>query len=126
MRIVQITNKNKNYASCYKNYYFGIVKKDFSIQEFVIGVASSGAHSNGYSLLRKILDVKNVDLTQVVDGRPLADTAMEPTRIYVKPILELCKQVDVHAMAHITGGGLPGNLPRVLPNGAQAIINALS
>ena len=89
----------------------------------LIGVASSGAHSNGYSLLRKILDVKNVDLNQLVDGRPLADAAMEPTRLYVKPILELLKTVDVHAMAHITGGGLPGNLPRVLPNGAQAIVN---
>ena len=51
---------------------------------------------------------------------------MEPTRIYVKPVLELCKQVDVHAMAHITGGGLPGNLPRVLPNGAQAVIDESS
>lgn len=94
--------------------------------DVLIGVASSGAHSNGYSLLRKILDVKNVDLTQTIDGRPLADVAMEPTRIYVKPVLELCKQVDVHAMAHITGGGLPGNLPRVLPNGAQAVIDESS
>jgi phosphoribosylformylglycinamidine cyclo-ligase len=94
--------------------------------DVLIGLASSGAHSNGYSLLRKILDVKNVDLTQIIDGRPLADVAMEPTRIYVKPVLELCKQVDVHAMAHITGGGLPGNLPRVLPNGAQAVINESS
>ena len=94
--------------------------------DVLIGVASSGAHSNGYSLLRKILDVKNVDLTQIVDGRPLADVAMEPTRIYVKSILELLKHVDVHAMAHITGGGLPGNLPRVLPNGAQAIVNESS
>jgi len=94
--------------------------------DVLVGVASSGAHSNGYSLLRKILDVKNVDLNQIIDGRPLADVAMEPTRIYVKPILELLKQVDVHAMAHITGGGLPGNLPRVLPNGAQAVVNESS
>src|SRR5690554_6183269 len=94
--------------------------------DVLIGVASSGAHSNGYSLLRKILEVKNVDLNQIVDGRPLADVAMEPTRIYVKSILELLKQVDVHAMAHITGGGLPGNLPRVLPNGAQAVVNESS
>ncbi|MBF7682065.1 phosphoribosylformylglycinamidine cyclo-ligase [Acinetobacter sp. B5B] len=94
--------------------------------DVLIAVASSGAHSNGYSLLRKILDVKNVDLTQQIDGRTLSDVVMEPTRIYVKPVLELCKQVQVHAMAHITGGGLPGNLPRVLPNGAQAVVNESS
>lgn len=94
--------------------------------DVLIGVASSGAHSNGYSLLRKIIDVKNLDLNQIVDGRPLAETAMEPTRIYVKPILKLCKEVDVHAMAHITGGGLPGNVPRVLPNGMQAVIDESS
>lgn len=89
----------------------------------LIAIASSGAHSNGYSLLRKIIDVKQLDLQQQVDGRSLADAAMEPTRIYVKPVLELCKQINVHAMAHITGGGLPGNLPRVLPDAAQAIID---
>lgn len=94
--------------------------------DVLIGVASSGAHSNGYSLLRKIIDVKNIDLTQIIDGRPLADVVMEPTRIYVKSMLELCKKVNVHAMAHITGGGLPGNLPRVLPDGAQAIVNESS
>lgn len=94
--------------------------------DVLIGLASSGAHSNGYSLLRKIIDVKNLDLNQIVDGRPLAETAMEPTRIYVKPVLELCKQVDVHAMAHITGGGLPGNVPRVLPDGMQAVIDESS
>ena len=94
--------------------------------DVLIGIASSGAHSNGYSLLRKIIDVKNVDLNQMVEGRSLADVVMEPTRIYVKPILALCKEVDVHAMAHITGGGLPGNLPRVLPNGAQAVVNESS
>ncbi|WP_139852332.1 phosphoribosylformylglycinamidine cyclo-ligase [Acinetobacter pullicarnis] len=94
--------------------------------DVLVGIASSGAHSNGYSLLRKILDVKNIDLNQIVDGRPLADVVMEPTRIYVKSILELCKQVNVHAMAHITGGGLPGNLPRVLPDGAQAVVNESS
>lgn len=94
--------------------------------DVLVGIASSGAHSNGYSLLRKIIDVKNIDLNQIVDGRPLADVVMEPTRIYVKSILELCKQVNVHAMAHITGGGLPGNLPRVLPDGAQAVVNESS
>ncbi len=94
--------------------------------DVLVGIASSGAHSNGYSLLRKIIDVKNIDLNQIVDGRLLADVVMEPTRIYVKSILELCKQVNVHAMAHITGGGLPGNLPRVLPDGAQAVVNESS
>lgn len=91
--------------------------------DVLIGLASSGAHSNGYSLLRKILDVKNVDLEQELDGKKLSQIVMEPTRIYVKPVLELCKQVDVHAMAHITGGGLPGNVPRVLPDGLRAVID---
>lgn len=91
--------------------------------DVLIGLASSGAHSNGYSLLRKIIDVKNIDLSTQVDGKSLSDVVMEPTRIYVKPILELCKHVDVHAMAHITGGGLPGNVPRVLPDGLRASID---
>jgi len=61
-----------------------------------------------------------------VGGQPLADVVMKPTRIYVKPILELAKTIDIHAMAHITGGGLPGNLPRVLPNGTRAHIDTNS
>ncbi len=91
--------------------------------DILIGLASSGAHSNGYSLVRKIIDVKNIDLNTTIDGKPLSQVVMEPTRIYVKPVLELCKQVDVHAMAHITGGGLPGNVPRVLPDGLRARID---
>ena len=94
--------------------------------DVLIGVASSGAHSNGYSLIRKIIDVKNIDLNQELDGKKLANIVMQPTRIYVKPILKLCKQIDVHAMAHITGGGLPGNVPRVLPDGLRARINEQS
>lgn len=90
--------------------------------DVLIGLASSGAHSNGYSLVRKILEVKNIDLNTELNGKKLSDLVMEPTRIYVKPVLELCKQVDVHAMAHITGGGLPGNVPRVLPDGLRATI----
>lgn len=91
--------------------------------DVLIGVASSGAHSNGYSLIRKIIDVKNIALDQDIEGKKLSDVVMTPTKIYVKSILELAKQVDIHAMAHITGGGLPGNLPRVLPNGTRARIH---
>lgn len=94
--------------------------------DVLIGVASSGAHSNGYSLIRKIIDVKNIALDQEIDGKKLSDVVMTPTKIYVKSILELAKQVDIHAMAHITGGGLPGNLPRVLPNGTRARIDTAS
>ncbi|MBF5056003.1 phosphoribosylformylglycinamidine cyclo-ligase [Alcanivorax sp. 521-1] len=86
----------------------------------VIGLASSGPHSNGYSLIRRILE--QADSTEI-DGRPVIDLLLEPTRIYVKPLLELIKQVPVHALAHITGGGLTENLPRVLPNGTRAVID---
>lgn len=90
----------------------------------LIGIASSGAHSNGYSLIRKIIDVSGADLGQTLSGTPLADLLLAPTRIYVKPILELIKTCDVHALAHITGGGLPENLPRVLPEGCSAVIDS--
>lgn len=91
--------------------------------DVLIGLASSGAHSNGYSLIRKIIDVKKIALDQQIDGKLLSDVVMTPTRIYVKPILALAKEIDIHAMAHITGGGLPGNLPRVLPNGTRARVD---
>lgn len=94
--------------------------------DVLIGVASSGAHSNGYSLLRKILEVSKADLNSELDGRSLADVVMTPTRIYVKSMLALVKALPVHAMAHITGGGLPGNLPRVLPAGCDAIVDESS
>ncbi len=94
--------------------------------DVLIGVASSGAHSNGYSLVRKIIDVSGADLTQDLAGRPLADVVMTPTRIYVKSMLALIKALPVHALAHITGGGLPGNLPRVLPEGCDAVVNESS
>lgn len=92
----------------------------------LIGVASSGAHSNGYSLIRKIIEVRQTPLDTQVDGQTLADLVMTPTKIYVKPLLELAKKIDLHAMAHITGGGLPGNLPRVLPTGTRAKVNTAS
>ncbi len=97
--------------------------KDVGAGDVVLGLASSGPHSNGYSLIRKIIEVSKADLTQEVDGRPLADALMEPTRIYVKQILKLGTQVKIHAMAHITGGGITENLPRVLPPHYRAVID---
>ena len=81
----------------------------------LIALASSGAHSNGYSLIRKILEVSGAALDADLDGRPLGQALMAPTRIYVKPLLALIEQGPVNALAHITGGGLLENVPRVLP-----------
>jgi phosphoribosylformylglycinamidine cyclo-ligase len=94
----------------------------------LIALPSSGPHSNGYSLIRKIIEVSGTDIDSTqVDGKPLADLLMAPTRIYVKPLLKLIKDTGaVKAMAHITGGGLLDNIPRVLPDGAQAIIDVAS
>ncbi|MEJ2418003.1 MAG: phosphoribosylformylglycinamidine cyclo-ligase [Exilibacterium sp.] len=97
------------------------------IGDRLIGLASSGAHSNGYSLIRKIIDHCNADLGVTLSGDPggrtLGQALLEPTRIYVKPLLGLIKQVQVKALSHITGGGLLENLPRVLPAGTKAVIN---
>ncbi len=82
----------------------------------VLGLASSGAHSNGYSLIRKVL-AQCEDHNQRLDGVPLMEHLLAPTRIYVKPLLALCAALEVHACAHITGGGLVENPPRVLPPG---------
>jgi phosphoribosylformylglycinamidine cyclo-ligase len=92
----------------------------------LIGVASSGAHSNGYSLIRKVIEVSGASLDLPMDGRTLAEVAMEPTRIYTKSIHAALDAVQVNAMAHITGGGLPGNLPRVLPEGLGATVDRSS
>jgi phosphoribosylformylglycinamidine cyclo-ligase len=92
--------------------------------DVLIGVASSGPHSNGYSLVRKILAVTGSRLDQKFGERTLAETLLTPTRIYVKPVLRLLDRVAVHAIAHITGGGLPGNVPRVLPADTRAVIDA--
>ena len=94
--------------------------------DIILGLASSGPHSNGYSLIRKIIEVSGADLNDAFDGSTLGKTLLEPTRLYIKSLLKLCKQIDVHAMAHITGGGLPENLPRVLPDGAAAQIDTSS
>ena len=89
----------------------------------LIGIASSGPHSNGYSLIRKIIETSNVSLDDSLNGKPLGIALLEPTKIYVKSLLELLKNVPVHALAHITGGGLTENLPRVLPEGLNASID---
>ncbi|AZR82237.1 MULTISPECIES: phosphoribosylformylglycinamidine cyclo-ligase [Piscirickettsiaceae] len=94
--------------------------------DVLLGLASSGPHSNGYSLIRKIIDVNAADLSQDCGGQPLIDALMAPTRIYVKPILELMKHIDIHAISHITGGGLLENLPRVMPENTQAKIDTQS
>jgi len=83
--------------------------------DVLLGLASSGAHSNGYSLIRKII-------ARDRPGRSRLDALMAPTRIYVRPVLGLMKAVPVKGMAHITGGGLVGNVPRMLPRGTRAVV----
>ena len=95
--------------------------------DVVIGLASSGAHSNGYSLVRKIISRANPDLDAPFDGeKSLADAIMAPTRIYVKPLLALIKALPVKGMAHITGGGITENVPRVLPQNVKAVVEKSS
>ncbi len=89
----------------------------------IIGLASSGAHSNGYSLVRKIIERSQPDLSADFHGKALGDVMMEPTRIYVKTVLSLMQSTRVKGMAHITGGGLLGNVPRVLPDHVMAVID---
>lgn len=108
----------------------GVVEEDNIIDgskvgegDVVIGLASSGPHSNGYSLIRKVIDVANADLTQSFGEHTLADALLAPTRIYVKPVLELLKKHTVHAISHITGGGFWENLPRVLPKSLSVRID---
>jgi phosphoribosylformylglycinamidine cyclo-ligase len=91
----------------------------------LIGLASSGLHSNGYSLVRKVLlDASGYSVNDVLPelGRPLGDVLLTPTRIYAKTVLSLIKEFDIRGMAHITGGGITENTPRMLPKGAQALI----
>ncbi|CCQ12298.1 Phosphoribosylformylglycinamidine cyclo-ligase [Pseudoalteromonas luteoviolacea B = ATCC 29581] len=89
----------------------------------LIALASSGPHSNGYSLIRKVLEVSGANTNENLNGKSLAEHLLEPTRIYVKSVLELLKDVDVHALSHITGGGFWENIPRVLPENAKAVVN---
>lgn len=89
----------------------------------LIAIGSSGPHSNGYSLIRKIIEVSAADLQQPFADSTLGQTLLTPTIIYVKPLLALFKQLEVKALSHITGGGLPENLPRVLPPGCRAVVD---
>ena len=111
----------------------GVVEKDAIIDgsatragDLVLGLPSSGPHSNGFSLIRKILQVSGADLTTSLDGATLLDRLMAPTRIYVKPLLSLIGQLPVHGLSHITGGGLLENIPRVLPDGLEVVLERKS
>lgn len=92
----------------------------------IIALASSGPHSNGYSLINKVIELNNLDLNAPFGNSTLGQTLLTPTKIYVKPILNLLEQHKVHAIAHITGGGLLENIPRVLPTDCQAVIDSKS
>ena len=107
----------------------GIVEKDGIIDgsatragDVVLGLPSSGPHSNGFSLIRKLLQVSGADLNSLVDGISLVDRLMAPTRIYVKPLLRLIAELPVHGLSHITGGGLIENIPRVVPDGLEVVL----
>jgi phosphoribosylformylglycinamidine cyclo-ligase len=111
----------------------GIVEKDQIIDSsrveagnILIGIASSGPHSNGYSLIRKVIELSNTDLNEPCGDQSLGEALLAPTRIYVKSIHKLLEQIDIHAMSHITGGGLTENLPRVMPENTRAQIDANS
>ena len=111
----------------------GIAEKDelidgskVSTGDKLIAMASSGPHSNGYSLIRKIIEVSGADLSLLVDGQPLKDALMAPTKIYVKSTLKLINASDVHALCHVTGGGFQENIPRILPEGAKAVVDTSS
>ncbi|ADC62568.1 phosphoribosylformylglycinamidine cyclo-ligase [Allochromatium vinosum] len=108
----------------------GIVEKDAIIQpervapgDRLIALAASGPHSNGYSLIRKVIETSGADLSQTLGETTLGEALLAPTRIYVRSVLSLIAAQHVHALAHITGGGLTENLPRVLPAGTQACID---
>jgi phosphoribosylformylglycinamidine cyclo-ligase len=107
----------------------GLVEKDNIIDgsqtgagDVILGLASSGPHSNGYSLIRRLLAQGGANAATVLDGTPLYDLLLAPTRIYVRSVLAVLAELPVHAIAHITGGGPTGNIPRTLPEGLEAVI----
>ena len=91
--------------------------------DIIIGIASSGLHSNGFSLIRRVLEI---DDRSLIDGTPVAELLLEPTKIYVRPVLALMNEVTVKGLAHITGGGISENLPRALPDGMHARVDTNS
>jgi phosphoribosylformylglycinamidine cyclo-ligase len=107
----------------------GVVEKDLIVDgsktaagDVVLGLPASGPHSNGFSLIRKILAVSGTDPALVVDGVALIDRLLAPTRIYVMPLLKLLDEIEVHGLSHITGGGLLDNIPRVVPEGLEVVL----
>lgn len=124
---------NKDYDLA--GFCVGVVEKskiisgqDVKAGDICLGIESSGLHSNGYSLIHKLLESNKIDVTKPVqykdlESKPLLDYLLEPTKIYVASILDLIKSTEVHAIAHITGGGITENLPRVLPKNTRAEIN---
>lgn len=112
----------------------GVVEKSEMIDgstvksgDILIALGSSGPHSNGYSLIRKVIELSGVNpATDMLDGRRLSEHLLAPTKIYVKSVLQLIKQTDVHAIAHLTGGGFWENIPRVLPSTVKAVIQEKS
>ncbi|MGP8307349.1 phosphoribosylformylglycinamidine cyclo-ligase [Vibrio sp. YIC-376] len=111
----------------------GVVEKEdiidgtkVAVGDALIAVGSSGPHSNGYSLVRKILEVSGADKDEVLDGRTIGEHLLEPTKIYIKSALKMIEKHDIHAISHITGGGFWENIPRVLPEGTKAVIDGNS
>jgi phosphoribosylformylglycinamidine cyclo-ligase len=111
----------------------GVVEKDRIIDgaktaagDVVLGLASSGPHSNGYSLIRKLVSVAGANDKTQVDGKTLFDRLLTPTRIYVKSMLALAGKLDVRGFAHITGGGITDNIPRVIPEGLEVVLQRRS
>ncbi|UUM29927.1 phosphoribosylformylglycinamidine cyclo-ligase [Vibrio japonicus] len=111
----------------------GVVEKEDVIDgtkvaagDALIAVGSSGPHSNGYSLIRKILEVSGADKNENLEGKTIGEHLLEPTKIYIKSALKMIEQHDIHAISHITGGGFWENIPRVLPQGTKAVVDGNS
>jgi phosphoribosylformylglycinamidine cyclo-ligase len=111
----------------------GVVEKDAIIDgtktragDAVLGLPSSGPHSNGFSLIRKILQLSAADMHADLEGTSLIERLMAPTRIYVKPLLRLMRELPLHGLSHITGGGLLDNIPRVVPDGLEVVLEKAS
>jgi phosphoribosylformylglycinamidine cyclo-ligase len=107
----------------------GVVEKSriidgssIQVGDTVVGLASSGPHSNGYSLIRKLVGIAGANADTLLEDRPLFDRLLTPTRIYVKSLLELTRVLPVRGLAHITGGGLTDNIPRILPEGLEVVL----